>query len=105
MGRYGIIVSTMPSAGQFSQREAGVRVCARHAPIHVYRVNHFCRPVASSEYVTESFQLLIVGNKCDVPSVSLIHFILLGRSIHQLLRHDDAPLAYPALKRSELTPL
>ena len=31
---------------------------------------------------------------------SLIHFTLFGRSIHQLLRHYDSPLANPALKRS-----
>ena len=50
--------------------------------------NYFCRPVA---------------HRSDVPSVNLIHFILLSRSIHQLLRYDDAPLAYSALKRSKLT--
>ena len=38
-----------------------------------------------------------------MPACCLIHFILLSRSIHQLLRYDDAPLAYPALKRSQLT--
>ena len=43
-------------------------------------------------------------HRSDVTEVSLIHFILLGRSIHQLLRHDDAPLPDPALKRSELAP-
>ena len=76
----------------------------KHLPA-LYRVNHFCRPVASSENVTEILRLLIVDNRFDVPSVSLIHFILLGRSIHQLLRHDDAPLSDSALKRSELTPV
>ena len=64
----------------------------------------FCRPVASSENVTVILRLLIVAHRYDAPSVNLIHFILLGRSIYQLLRHYDAPLAYPALKRSELTP-
>ena len=53
---------------------------------------------------TESFQLLIVARRSDVTEVSLIHFILFGRSIHQLLRHDDAPLPDPALKRSQLAP-
>ena len=50
------------------------------------------------------FAALIVAHRCDVTQVCLIHFTLFGRSIHQLLRHDDAPLAYPALKRSQLTP-
>jgi len=61
-------------------------------------------PVASSEYVTEIFAALIVAHRCVVTVVSLVHFTLFGRSIHQLLRHDDPPLAYPALKRSQLTP-
>ena len=70
----------------------------------VIRDNNFCRPVASLENVTKSFQLLIIAHRCDVTQVCLIHFTLFGRSIHQLLRHDDPPLAYPALKRSKLTP-
>ena len=70
----------------------------------MYRVNHFCRPVASLESVTVILRLLIVAHGYDAPSVNLIYFILFGRSIHQLLRHDDAPLANSALKRSELTP-
>ena len=72
--------------------------------MRLIRDNNFCRPVASSKNVTESFQLLIVACRSDVTEVSLIHFILFGRSIHQLLRHDDAPLPDPALKRSELAP-
>ena len=67
-------------------------------------VNLICRPVASLENVTKSFQLLIVAHRYDVTVVSFIHFTLFGRSMHKLLRHDDAPMAYPALKSSRLTP-
>ena len=69
-------------------------------PPFLLRVNHFCRPVASLDFVTESFAALIVAHRCDVTVVSLVHFTLFGRSIHQLLRYDDTPLAYPALKGS-----
>ena len=48
--------------------------------------------------------VLIAAHRSDVPSINLIHFILLNRSIHWLLRDDDAPLADSALKRSQLTP-
>ena len=42
------------------------------------RDNYFCRPVASSENVTDILRLLIVAHRYDAPSVSLIHFILTG---------------------------
>ena len=32
----------------------------------LYRVNHSCRPVASSEFVTEISAALIVAHRCDV---------------------------------------
>ena len=41
-------------------------------------------------------------SQVDITQVCLIHFTQFGRSIHQLFRQDDPPLAYPALKRSQL---
>ena len=51
--------------------------------------------------VTECFQILIVSHRCDVTQICLIHFTLFGRSIHQLLRHDDAPCSdLPSVRSS-----
>ena len=42
----------------------------------VLHVNHFCRPVASLEFVTEIFAALIVAHRCEVTVVCLVHFVL-----------------------------
>ena len=91
------MIRTLSLPGWFDPVGAVAGVLAKRL---VIRDNDFCRPVASSENVTEIFAALIVAHRCDVPQVRLIHFVLFGRSIHQLLCNDDAPLAYSALKRS-----